>query len=193
MVSAVTVVLPKRYRNMRIQWLLAALVLTAAGCSAPAASSLAPTTFEEFATNACDAFSAMFRAVGNPDAGTDSELSKALDDAVQRGDPAEAGRLAEAITTELESGRQAASQAAAWPPGFAAMSELDRVLLAFEAMVDAKRQAAGNNSAPDPQAAFEAAGGTASWQGMFEAARAMQSARPANLPPHECEGVPISW
>ena len=60
-----------------------------------------------------------------------------------RGDPAEAGRLAEAITTELESGRQAASQAAAWPPGFAAMSALDRVLLAFEAMIDAKRRPPG--------------------------------------------------
>ena len=114
---------------MRSKPWLAILALTVAACSAPAASSLAPATFEEFATNACDAFAAMFRAVGNPDAGTDSELSKALEEAVQRGDPAEAGRLAEAITTELESGRQAASRAAAWPPGFAAMSELDRLLL----------------------------------------------------------------
>ena len=178
---------------MRVQRLLAILVLAVAACSTPAASSLPPATFEEFATSACDAFAAMFRAVGNPDTGTDSELSKALDEAVQRGDPAEAGRLAEAITIELESGRQAASQAAAWPPGFAAMSELDRVLLAFEAMIDAKRQAAGNPDGPDPQAAFEAAGGVASWQAMLEAARTMQSARPANLPPHECEGVPISW
>ena len=97
---------------MKIQRFLAILVLTVAACSAPAASSLPPVTFEEFATNACDAFSAMFRAVGNPDAGTDSELSKALDEAVQRGDPAEAGRLAEAITVELESGRKAASRAA---------------------------------------------------------------------------------
>ena len=131
--SAVTVVPTMRYPTMRIHRWLAILVLTAAGCSAPAASSVAPATFEEFATDACDAFGAMFRAVGNPDAGTDSELSKALDEAVQRGDPAEAGRLAEAITVELESGRQSASQAAAWPPGFAMMSQLDRVLLAFEA------------------------------------------------------------
>jgi hypothetical protein len=178
---------------MRVQRRLAILVLSLAACSAPAASSLAPATFEEFAANACYAFGAMFRAVGNPDAGTDSELSKALDEAVQRGDPAEAGRLADAITVELERGRQSASRAAAWPPGFAAMNELDRVLLAFEAMIDAKRQAVGNPDAPDPQAAFEAAGGITAWQAMFEAARAMQSARPANLPPHECEGVPISW
>jgi hypothetical protein len=177
---------------MRIQRSLAVLVLAVAACSAPAAPSLKPATFEEFAADACDAFEAMFRAVGNPDAGTDSELSKALDEAVQRGDPAEAGRLAEAITVELESGRQSASLAAGWPPGFAMMSQLDRVLLAFEAQIDAKRQAAGNPAAPDPQAAFEAAGGIASWQAMFEAARAIQGARPANLPPHECE-VPISF
>ena len=178
---------------MRIQPWLAILVLAVAACSAPAASSLPPATFEEFATNACDAFSAMFRAVGNPDAGTDSELSKALDEAVQRGDPAEAGRLAEAITVELESGRQAASRAAAWPPGFAAMSELDRVLLAFEAMIDAKRQAVGNPDGPDPQAAFEAAGGGEAWTRMLQAAQAQGAARPPNAPPHECEGVPISW
>ena len=179
--------------DLRIHRWLAIFVLATAGCSAPADSSVAPATFEEFATDACDAFSAMFRAVGNPDAGTGSELSKALDDAVQRGDPAEAGRLAEAITSELESGRRSASQAAAWPPGFAAMSELDRLLLAFEAMIDAKRPATGNPDAPDPQAAFEAAGGVTAWTAMFEAARAMQSSRPANLPPHECEGVPVSW
>jgi hypothetical protein len=85
MEGVVTIVLPKRFRTMRIQRWLAILVLTAAGCSAPAASSVAPATFEEFAANACDAFSAMFRAVGNPDAGTDSELSKALDEAIRRG------------------------------------------------------------------------------------------------------------
>jgi len=181
-----------RYPTMRIHWWLAVLVLAVAACSSPAASSLAPATFEEFASNACDAFSAMFRAVGNPDAGTDSELSEALDEAVRRGDPAEAGRLAEAITVELEAGRQSASRAAAWPPGLAMMSQLDRVLLAFEAKVDAQRQAAGKPAAPDPQAAFEAAGGPVAWGAMFEAARAMQASRPANLPPHECTGVPIS-
>ena len=73
------------------------------------------------------------------------------------------------------------------------MSQLDRVFLAFEAMIDAKRDAAGNPAALDPQAAFEEAGGLTAWQAMFEAARAMQTSRPANLRPHECEGVPISF
>ena len=76
-----------RYPTMRSKPWLAILVLTVAACSAPAAPSLAPATFEEFAVHACDAFAAMFRAVGNPDAGSDSELSKSLDEAVQRGDP----------------------------------------------------------------------------------------------------------
>ena len=102
---------------MRIQRWLAIVLLTVAACSAPAASSVATCDVRGFAANACDAFSAMFRAVGNPDAGTDSELSKALDEAIRRGDPAETDRLAQAITTELESGRQAASLASAWPPG----------------------------------------------------------------------------
>ena len=182
-------------RRIDLLALIVVAILALAACAPGGTRSAAPSriaTFEEFATDACDAFEAMFRAVGNPDAGTDSELSKALEEAVQRGDPAEAGRLAEAITLELENGRQSASQAAAWPPGFAMMSQLDRVLLAFEAMIDAKRQGAGNPDAPDPQAAFEAAGGIASWQAMFEAARPIQGARPANLPPHECE-VPISF
>jgi len=61
------------------------------------------------------------------------------------------------------------------------------------AMIDAQRQEVGAPDGPDPQAAFEAAGGSTAWTAMFEAARAMQSSRPANLPPHECEGVPISF
>ena len=121
-------------RRLDLLTLIVVAILAPAACASGGTRSAAPSriaTFEEFATDACDAFEAMFRAVGNPDAGTDSELSKALDQAVQRGDPAEAGRLAEAISVELESGRQSASRAAAWPPGFAMMSQLDRVLLAF--------------------------------------------------------------
>ena len=47
-------------------------------------------------------------------------------------------------------------------------------------MIDAKRQAAGNPDAPDPQAAFEAAGGVTAWTAMFEAAR-----RDAERPPRQ--------
>ena len=175
---------------MRIRW-LAPLVLALAACG-PAAASSAPATFEDFAIHACDAFEAMFRAIGNPDAGTSSELSAALDEAVKRGDRAEADRLAGAIVAELENGRQAASAAAGWAPGAPAMSELNDVLTAYEAYVRAKQELSAGNSA-DPQAAFEAAGGVTSWTDMLGAARSAGQARPADAPPHECDGIPMSW
>ena len=176
---------------MRIAW-LAPLVLALAACGPVAASSSPPVTFEEFATHACDAFEAMFRAVGNPDAGTPSELSAALDDAIERGDPAGANRAANAILDELEQGRQAAAVAAAWEPGAAAMIELNDVLTAYAAYVRAKQELSAGSSA-DPQAAFEAAGGADSWTAMLGAARTAATARPATAPPHECDGIPMSW
>jgi hypothetical protein len=181
---------------MRLNW-LPVLVFALAACapsagSSPPAGSAPPATFEDFATHACDAFEAMFRAVGNPDAGTPSELSAALDDAIQRGDPAEANRLAEAIHAELEQGRQSAVAASAWAPGAPAMSELNDVLTAFDAYIRAKQEQSAGVPA-DPQAALEAAGGLTSWTAMFEAARSAMEARPTNEPPHECDGIPMSW
>ena len=176
---------------MRLNW-LPVLVFALAACGPVASSSSPPATFEDFATNACDAFEAMFRAVGNPDTGSGSELSTQLDEAVTRGDPAEANRLAEAIHAELEQGRQAAAAAAAWAPGAPAMSELNDVLTAFDAYIRAKQEQSAGNPA-DPQAALEAAGGLTSWTAMFEAARSAMEARPANEPPHECDGIPMSW
>ena len=175
---------------MRIGWLVS-FILALAACG-PGAASSPPATFEDFATHACDAFEAMFRAVGNPDAGTSSELSAALDEAIRRGDPAEANRLAEAIHAELEQGRQAAVAASAWAPGAPAMRELNDVLTAYDAWIRAKQEQSAGNPA-DPQAAFEAAGGVESWEAMLHAARATGEARPANAPPHECDGIPMSW
>ena len=178
--------------NHEVPKWLAILVLAVAACSAPAAPSLAPATFEEFATNACDAFEAMFRAVGNPDAGTDSELSKALEEAVQRGDPAEAGRLAEAITVELESGRQAASRAAAWPPGFAAMSARS---LAPCIRGDDRREAPNRREPGWTGPSGGVRGGRR--RGRLDAdapgSPGSGAACPSNAPPHECDGVPMSW
>jgi hypothetical protein len=181
---------------MRLHWLLV-LVFMLAGCtpsagSSSVAASSPPATFDDFATHACDAFEAMFRAVGNPDTGTPSELSAALDEAIQRGDPAEANRLAEAIHAELEQGRQAAVAASAWPAGAPVMRELSDVLTAYDAYIRAKQEQSAGNPA-DPQAALEAAGGITSWTAMIEAARSAMEARPANEPPHECDGIPMSW
>lgn len=177
---------------MQLRW-LSILALAVAACTPTAASSEAPppATYEEFAKTACDAFEAMFMAVGNPDTGEGSELGTQLDDAVGRGDRAQADRVAEAIIAELERGQAAAATAAGWPPGTLAMSELNDVLVAYVAYVRAKQELSAGNPA-DPQAAFEAAGGLTSWQAMLGAARTVIEARPS-IPPQECDGVPMSW
>ena len=179
---------------MRLRW-FSLLVLITAACSPTAVSSEQPVTaaasFEEFAASACDAFEAMFRAVGNPDTAAGSELSKQLDQAVERGDVAGSSRVAEAIVSELKRGQQAASAAAAWEPGSAAMTELNDVLVAYESYVNAKKDLA-TGSLTDPQAAFEAAGGVTSWQAMLNAARAVIEDRP-DVPPVPCDGIPMGW
>lgn len=174
--------------------LLTLLVLVTAACAAtsgPSERPAAPATYEDFAMSACDAFEALVAAVGNPDTGTPSDLSAQLDEAVARGDRAQADRVAEAIIAELERGQGAAAVAAGWQPGAPAMSELNDVLGAYVAYVRAKQELAGGNEA-DPQAAFEAAGGLTSWQAMLEAAQTVIAARPS-IPPQECDGVPMSW
>lgn len=175
---------------------LSILVLVVAACTPTAGSSEPPSlrpasTFEDFAASACDAFEAMFRAVGNPDTGVGSELSTQLDDAVTRGDVAGAERAAGAIIDELNRGQQAASAAAAWEPGSVAMAELNDVLVAYEAYVLTKKDLA-TGSLTDPQSAFEAAGGVTSWQQMLTAAGAVVAARPAG-PPVACDGIPMGW
>jgi hypothetical protein len=45
-------------------------------------------------------------------------------------------------------------------------------------------------NAPDPQAAFEAAGGVESWRAMFEAYADVTPYRPASVT--QCPGAPIS-
>ena len=175
---------------------LSSLVLIVAACTPTASSSEPPSirpaaTFEEFATHACDAFEAMFRAVGNPDTGAGSELSKQLDEAVTRGDVAGAEQAAEAIIGELKQGQQAASVAAAWEPGSPAMVELNDVLVAYESYVHAKKDLA-TGSMTDPQSAFEAAGGVTSWEQMLTAAAAVIAARP-DVPPVACDGIPMGW
>ena len=152
----------------------------------PAASS-----FEEYAIGFCSAFQALFRAVGNPDTAEGSVLSKALDDAVVAHDGDAAERLAAQITIELESGRQHVAFARGWLPAAPTMVQLDRVLIAFEAMTAAKAAAAKQvPNAGDPQAAFEQAGGPEAWTAMFEAYRAIGSERPQGVQP--CANVPIS-
>ncbi len=133
------------------------------------AASMPPaTSFDEYATSFCAAFTSLIRGVGNPDAGTPSVLSKSLDDAVAAGDVATAGRVGATITAELESGRQQAAVAAGWQPGKPSTIALDHVLVAFEAVIGAKVAKANHvGASADPQAAFEKAGGVEAWSALL--------------------------
>ena len=171
-------------------------VLSACGpgpvASSPSASSLPVAgTYTEFATSACQAFDALWEAVGNPDTADWSDLSRSLDAAVAAGNTGEADRLAGTIKARLEEGRLHATAAAGWAAGAPMMTQVDRLLVAFEAWTEAKRVKAGNPGAPDPQAAFEAAGGVDAWRAMLGAVGAIP--RPASGAFGRCPNVPISF
>jgi hypothetical protein len=163
------------------------VVFAATGCSGgtPTATPIpVATTADEFAEAWCSSLQAMARAIGNPDTAADSKLSAALDAAIERGDYAGVEQVAAQMKAELETGRRFAAVGAGWQPGAATMVQLDRLILAFAAMVEAKRAAASQGlGAVDrlAQTAFEQAGGLEAWQGMFEAAR--------SLPAEDLEGM----
>ena len=157
-----------------------AVALGGAGCGTAAAPTptLLPVARSgpEFAAAWCASMQAMFRAIGNPDTASDSELSAALDQAITNADYSAVERFAAMIQAELATGRRHAESAAGWAPGAAMARHLDTLLAAFGTMVEAKRAAARDGlSAGDggAQAAFEAAGGVESWYGMLEAARSL--------------------
>lgn len=172
---------------------MALIVAAAAACGtgAPSSTPLAvATSFDEYAPAFCSAFQALFRAVGNPDTAADSELSKALDDAVAAGDGASADQVAAKVMSELETGRQHAAFARGWPPAAPMMAHMDRVFVAFEAMTEAKRTAAKAPGSLDPQAVLEQAGGVDAWMALLTAWPTIEAQRPAGVQP--CADVPIS-
>lgn len=153
------------------------LVVVATGGCTPglaAATARPPAgTYEEYFVAACAAFDGLFRAVGNPDTGSGSDLSRALDAAMTAGDVPSAERAAAGMASELKAARAQVAVAAGWAPRTAMMVQLDRVLAAFEVGTSAKLAVAkGAPNAVDPQAAFEQAGGLEAWFAMIEAARA---------------------
>lgn len=161
------------------------MVAAACGTVTPAASPPTAATFEESSTAFCSAFSSLILGVGNPDTGTPSVLSKSLDDAVAAGDLASADRAAAAITSQLETGRKQAADAARWQPAEPTMVAMDRVLVAFEAGVAAKRAAAGRGpGAVDPQTSFDRAGLAEAWSALLEAAGRMPV--PSGASPKPC-------
>jgi hypothetical protein len=176
-------------------------MILAFGCTSPGAgtsATMAPgtalagaTSFETYGDAFCSAWRSLFTAVGNPDTAAGSELSRALDAAVEAGDDVKAARLAEQINDELETGRMHVAVAAAWLPAAQSMRHLDRLFLAMQAKTNAHVPLA--NGAPDaahPQRAFEQAGGIDAWTGFLDAYLAMEPERPAGGAA-QCEGLPI--
>jgi len=174
---------------------LALIVLAVAACGAggpsatatpSAPASAAPATYAEFDAAFCGAFTSLIRAVGNPDAGTPSVLSRALDDAVKTHDGSAAERAAGAMIAELEAGRQQAAIAARWPPAAAAMGQMDKLLLAYEAATTAKRAlATGPAGVADPDKAFEQAGGAQAWAAALTGVSKLVP--PAGASPQPCK------
>jgi hypothetical protein len=112
----------------------------------------------------------MSRAIGNPDTAADSQLSAALDDAINQGDSAAVDQTAASMQAELDSGRRFAAAAAAWEPGAATAELVDQLIVAFKAFVEAKRAAAVQGlTAADAlaQSALEQAGGITAWQSLL--------------------------
>jgi hypothetical protein len=167
-------------------------VLVAVGCSqadSPGTAAPAATSHKEFVTAACAAFDALDAAIGNPDTGTGSKLSNALDDAVASGDVATANRIADESIARLEDGRRQLVIAGGWEPGSAMASAADRFFLASEVLVNGKRAGAATRDLHAGQAAFEKAGGLEAWQGMITAAGAIQL--PPGTDPIRCPNVAI--
>ncbi|HEX4897384.1 MAG TPA: hypothetical protein VFV53_03395 [Candidatus Limnocylindrales bacterium] len=178
--------------------LLVAAVVAACGGAASPTPRPGATTFEEFRTANCAAWEAMFRGVGNPDTAAGSDLSHALEAAIEAGDEATVEAKAAAIRTELEAGREHAAFAGAWEPGAAPMAAMDAVLVAFEAYIEAERGAAMNGLSAAKgagQAAFEAAGAMKAWETLLTRATwaEVDAARPAGDTPQPCGDLPISF
>lgn len=171
---------------------IAWIVFAGAACTTGATTATpSPTamSFETYSVSFCAAFDALFRAVGNPDTGSGSELTRLLDDAIQARDAASVDRLAANITAELEVARGHAAAAGGWLPRAQMMAQLDRMLVASESMIAAKRAAA--HQSPDEaaslgQAAFEQAGGVEAWFAMIKAATPIEETG------QQCANVPIS-
>jgi hypothetical protein len=176
-------------RQCRLHALAVVLIVLSGAACGTSAPTVAPTpagaSFEEYETGVCSAFGAMLRAVGNPDTGTPSVLSKSLDDAVAAGDVAASDRAAAKVTSELETGRQQAAAAGRWPPAQPTMAAMDTLFVAFEAMTTAKLAAVRHTpGAVAPQSALEQAGGVQAWAATVQGISTMQP--PAGASPKPC-------
>jgi hypothetical protein len=172
----------------------ALVIVAGAACGGGSPSSTAraaASSYEQYAVESCAAWDALFRAVGNPDTATGSDLSRALDEAVTAGDAASAERLATDIAKELRAGREHIAVASGWQPRAQVLAQMDRMFAAYEAMIAAKLAAARREpSAVPPQAAFEQAGGVEAYFAWIEAIRAAVEGTAGQAGP--CPNLPIS-
>jgi len=158
-----------------------------------AAGPPAARSYEEYAAGACVALQSLWRAYGNPDTAALSPMQRAFVDAVAQGDLPMATLRAAEIRAELERGRASAAAAAGWAPGTASMGHMDRLLVSFGAMTEAKLAAMPQGDAEATtrgQEAFEAAGGVEAWRGMLQGIG--EATQASGKPWPACEGIPIS-
>lgn len=166
------------------------IVVATGGCTpGPAAPTPRPAaaTYEEYFVAACAAWDAMFRAVGNPDTGSGSDLSKALDTALAAGDVATADRVLTSIRREFKTGREQVAIAAGWQPRAAEMALLDRVFVTFEAVRVARVEAAKRGETLQPGAVRPMADHDA-WFAMLDAL----GRRGAAATDRQCANVPVA-
>jgi hypothetical protein len=165
--------------------------VSACGVLTPSSSPAGATSFDEYATASCSAWGTLIRVVGNPETAGWSDAVRQLQAAADARDDATAAGLQGRINTELEAARRQIAYAAAWPPAARPMAEMDRFFVAEETWIVAYVDVAkGVPNAPDPQSAFEAAGGRDAWQAMFEAYADVAPYRPAAVA--QCPGAPVS-
>lgn len=179
----------------RLSGIILAIVFAASvaacGSAAPSLSPSAATSFDEYATAACSAWGTLIRVVGNPDTAGWTDAVHQLQAAAAARDQATAARLQGEINSELEAARRQIAYAAGWSPAVRSLAEMDRFFVAMETWMTAYVDVAkGIPNAPDPQAAFEAAGGPAAWQGLLEAHADLATYRPASVA--QCPGAPIT-
>lgn len=178
--------------------LAAALAMTvlamSAGCGGGAPTSTPQPTgatgYADYAAAACTAWATLFRVVGNPDTAAWSADVRSLQRAAARQDLPGAADLQGRINTELETARRHVAYAGAWPPASRSMTEMDRYLVATEVWITTYVDIAkAVPNTPDPQTAFERAGGVEAWRAMLEAGAEVAPYRPAGA--IQCAGAPV--
>ena len=97
-----------------------------------------------FVDAVCTAVEQLWTAVGNPDTGEGSTLSRTLEDAIAHGDTALVDTTTEAMLRHLRAARSAAARAASYPPAAVGMSAFDDFVVIVADSVLAERDAAAD-------------------------------------------------